>query len=214
MIAIGAVAARPTLGPFPSTSDVGRRLTALHHGRIRSAVAGQANAILLAPALRPADHEQLTLNPRGFRRVQARWLGLGPVARLGWAKERRVCQAVRVRRPGGGTLLVANLHATSYPADQRLADAELLRAATFVDGLARPDEPMLFCGDLNVPAARSRTLTDLLGEEWGFSGPVPGIDQILVRGLPSSKPRRWPEERRRVEGRLLSDHTPVEVRIG
>ena len=52
-------------------------------------------------------------------------------------------------------------------------------------------------------------------EEWGFSQPLAGsIDQILVRGAPSTPPEAWPEERRRVGRRLLSDHAPVELRIG
>jgi hypothetical protein len=50
--------------------------------------------------------------------------------------------------------------------------------------------------------------------ERGYSDPPPGIDQILVRGLPASEPDVWPEERRRVGGRLLSDHAPVELRVG
>jgi endonuclease/exonuclease/phosphatase family metal-dependent hydrolase len=40
------------------------------------------------------------------------------------------------------------------------------------------------------------------------------IDQILVRGLPSTSPVRWPDDRRRVDGRLLSDHAPVELTVG
>jgi hypothetical protein len=35
-----------------------------------------------------------------------------------------------------------------------------------------------------------------------------------VRGLSSSSPVAWPEDRRRVDGRLLSDHAPVELRVG
>jgi endonuclease/exonuclease/phosphatase (EEP) superfamily protein YafD len=146
--------------------------------------------------------------------VQARRLGLPLVARLGWAKERRVCQAIRLRRPDGTTLLVGNLHATSFPADQRLPDAELFRAAWFVTGLAAPEEPVVLCGDFNVPFSRSRTLRDLAGHEWGFSKPGRGIDHVLVRGLDASAPLRWPDERRRLDGRLLSDHAPVEVRLG
>lgn len=49
----------------------------------------------------------------------------------------------------------------------------------------------------------------------GWSEPLAGsIDQILVRGLPSSGLAAWPAERRRVEGRLLSDHAPVEMMVG
>ena len=214
MAAVGEVAARPSLGPLPSTAGIGKALTSLNHGLLRSAFAGQANAILVRPPLRIVDREMMVLNARGFRRAQARWLGVGLVARLGWANERRVCHAVRVRRPDGTTLVVANLHATSYRPDERLADAELLRAASFADALAAPDEPVVIGGDLNVTAARSWTLTDLAGPEWGFSKAGPGIDQLLVRGAPATAPERWPADRRRVDGRVLSDHAPVEVRVG
>jgi endonuclease/exonuclease/phosphatase family metal-dependent hydrolase len=111
-------------------------------------------------------------------------------------------------------MLVANLHATSYPPDERLADAEILRAAAFVDALAARDEPIVIGGDVNVTGTRSWTLAELAGPEWGFSPPGPGIDQILVRGAPASAPEPWPAERRRVAGRLLSDHAPVDVRVG
>jgi endonuclease/exonuclease/phosphatase family metal-dependent hydrolase len=214
MTAVGEVAARPSIGPLPSTAEIGRALTSLNHGLLRSAFSGQANAILVRPPLRVLDREAIVLNDRRFRRAQARWLGLGLAARLGWAKERRVCQALRLRLPDGATMLVANLHATAYGPDERLADADLLRAATFVDALAGPDEPIVLGGDLNVTAARSWTQTDLTGPEWGFSAPGPGIDQILVRGLTTTAAAPWLPERRRVGGRLLSDHAPVELRVG
>jgi endonuclease/exonuclease/phosphatase family metal-dependent hydrolase len=214
MSAVGAVAARPTLGPLPSTAEIGRIVTSLNHGLLRSAFAGQANAVLVGGGLRVRDDRCVALNPLRFRRAQARWLGLDLLARLAWARERRVCQAVRVAAEDGSTLVVGNLHATSYDADQRLADAELLRAAWFVDAVATPGEPIVICGDFNVTAARSRTLADLAGPEWGFSGGAPGIDHVLVRGLAAGAPEPWLPERRRVGGRLLSDHAPVEVRIG
>jgi endonuclease/exonuclease/phosphatase family metal-dependent hydrolase len=213
MAATAAVAARPTVGPLPSTPEVGRVITSLDHGLFRSAFAGQANAVLVGDGLRIVDERSTTLNPRRFRRAQARRLGLDLLARLAWAKERRVCQAVRVASENGETLVVANLHATSYPADRRLADAEVLRAAWFVDAVAVPGEPVLLCGDFNVAGDRSRTLADLAGPEWGFSAAGKGIDHVLVRGAEAGPPRRWPPERRRVDGRLLSDHAPVEVRV-
>jgi hypothetical protein len=37
---------------------------------------------------------------------------------------------------------------------------------------------------------------------------------VLVRGLPVARPRVWPDERRRVDGRVLSDHPPVEAVVG
>lgn len=214
MTAVADVAQRPRLGPIPSTAAVGRTLTGLHHGVFRSAFTGQANAILLRSDLRIAEHRHLPLNPLGFRRAQARLLGLGVVTRLAWAKERRVCQAVRVAR-GGDALVVANLHATGYSVDKRLADAELLRAAVFVDGFAKPEEPIVLGGDFNVSVRTSRTIASLSDPEWGFSGATPtGIDHVLVRGLPASSPERWEPDRRLHEGRQLSDHAPVDVKVG
>jgi endonuclease/exonuclease/phosphatase family metal-dependent hydrolase len=174
MTALGAVAARPRL----LSAELGRLITDLDHGLLRSAFTGQANAILLAPALRAGEHRTMVVSRSG---------------------ERRVCQAVRVDDVG----LVANFHVTGGD----VAHEQLVRAAAFADALAGPDEPVLLCGDANT-----QQFDELAG--WGFSEPAPGIDQILVRGLPATRPVVWPEERRRLEGRLLSDHPPVELRVG
>ena len=180
MTPIGAVAARPRLG----SAALGKAITDLHHGRLRSALTGQANAILVARALRVVETRTTTLSRRG-------------------EGERRVCQTVRVADLG----LVANLHVTTA-----LAEEQFLRAATFVEELAEPDEPVILCGDTNVRPGGGETYRQL--RAWGFSEPAPGIDQIVVRGLPSTPPIAWPEERRRVGGRLLSDHAPVELTVG
>ena len=212
MTAVGDVARRPMLGPFPSTPEIGRVLTELNHGLLRSAFTGQANAILLDRALEVVDHRRVVLNPFRFRRAQARRLGLSRREQWLWGKERRICQAVRLRREAG-TLVAANLHATGWP-DKRPPDAELLRAATFVDGLALPGEPVLLCGDFNVSVRTSRTLAELMTSEWGFTGAMPvGLDHILVRGLVAGEPRAWPPERRLFAGKLWSDHAPVEVEV-
>jgi endonuclease/exonuclease/phosphatase family metal-dependent hydrolase len=207
MRSFGAVAARPLLG----SAELSRLITELNHGLLRSAVTGQANAILLGDALRPLGEASLVLNPRGFRSAKARELDLDFALRLAWAKERRVCQAVRAEVEGR-PLTVANLHASSVP-DRRCQDAELLRAAVFADSFAEPGDVLVLAGDLNVVAPGSATLEALNGSEWGFSPPIPGLDQVLVRGASASPPQRWPEERRRAAGRLLSDHAPVETRI-
>ena len=213
MTAVGAVAARARIGPVPSSAELGQMLTHLNYGLLRSAFSGQANAVLAGPRLRVLEEWTLVLNPYEFRREQARWLGLDLVTRLAWAKERRVCVVVRVALPdGGGTAVASSLHMTSLASEERVADAELRRAAAFLDGLAAPDEPVFLCGDTNVSASRSRTMADL--REWGWSEPGPHIDHVLVRGLPATPPFVWPEERRRVGGRLLSDHAPVEVTAG
>lgn len=213
MRAFPVVAQRPTIGPFPGSARLGRVVTELHHGLLRSAFTGQGNAILVSRALRPREHESMPLNSRAFRRAQAEWLELPLVARLAWARERRAVQALRLEGHGG-TVLVGNLHATSFPADRRLADAELLRAAVYVDGLARAGEPVVLAGDFNVTFRESRTLRDLAGDDWRFTGATPqGIDHVLVRGVGASPPLRWPPERRRRGDLLLSDHAPVEVTL-
>ncbi len=104
--------------------------------------------MLVGPGLRVLETHELQLNAPRFRDAQARWLRLPLIARLAWAKERRVAHAVRVGLPDGGTMLVANLHATAYRPDGRLADAELFRAAVWVDALAGPDEPTILAGRL------------------------------------------------------------------
>jgi endonuclease/exonuclease/phosphatase family metal-dependent hydrolase len=213
MAAVGDVAKRPSLGPFPSTAEIGRVLTELNHGLFRSAFTGQANGVLVGAALSVVEHRRVVLNPYRFRRAQARRLGLARSARLAWAVERRLCQALRLRRDDT-TFVVGNLHATSYGPDKRLADAELLRAAVFIDGFAYPTEPVLLCGDFNLSVRNSRTLAALMTDEWGFAGATPtGIDHLLVRGFAAGEAQVWPRERRMRQGQLLSDHAPVEVRV-
>jgi endonuclease/exonuclease/phosphatase family metal-dependent hydrolase len=207
MRSFGAVAARPLLG----SAELGRVITELHHGLLRSALTGQANAILLGETLRPVADSSIVLNPRRFRRALARELDLERSVRLAWAKERRVCHAVRAE-VGDRFLTIANLHASSVP-DRRCQDAELLRAAVFTDSFAEPEDALVLAGDFNVVAPTSKTLQALAGPDWGFTEPVPGLDQVLVRGAPATRPEKWPEERRRVAGRLLSDHSPVETRL-
>jgi endonuclease/exonuclease/phosphatase family metal-dependent hydrolase len=180
MAALGAVAARPRLW----SAELGRLITEVDHGRFRSALTGQANAILLTRALRVRQERTLMVSRNG---------------------ERRVCQAVRVADVG----LIGNVHATGG----LVADEQFLRAAAFVDALAEPGEPVILAGDANIVPGRGDIYGEL--EEWGLSRPLAGsIDQILVRGAPSTPPEAWPEERRRVGGRLLSDHAPVELRVG
>jgi endonuclease/exonuclease/phosphatase family metal-dependent hydrolase len=203
---VGDIAMRPRIPGL-----LGVKLTDLHSGFIRSGVEGQANAMLLGHGIELLQHEILVLNPRSFRRREADRLSLDWRARLAWALERRICQALRLRLADGRVLLAANVHATSY-LDKRVPDAELLRAATFVDALAHPGEPVILGGDFNVTTVSSPTLRALSGPEWRFSQAGPGLDHVLVRGLRVVEgERHWPDERRRQGTALLSDHAPVEV---
>jgi len=199
MTALADVARRPRFGPVPIPTSLGRSLTFINPGLLRSAFSGQGNAILLGEGLLPVAHEAVVLNPADFRREESRRLGLDLVARLAWEKERRICQIVRVEP----RLLVANLHATSSPGDPRLPAAELRRVARLVLERATPEDTVVIGGDFNVPGDE--------GAIEGFSPPGPGIDQVLVRGEQPSPLRAWPDDRRRRGGMLFSDHSPVEL---
>ena len=179
MTTFGAVAARPRL----RSAKLGRRITDLHHGLLRSAVTGEANVVLVARGLEAHD-------PR--------------TEVIGAGRLRRVCQTVRVEGVG----VVANFHASGGS----LADAQFLLAAQFVERVAGDDEPIVLAGDANILPGEGDTYAEL--HDRGYSEPIAGsIDQVLVRGLPSTSPQRWPEQRRVVRGRLLSDHAPVEIRV-
>jgi endonuclease/exonuclease/phosphatase family metal-dependent hydrolase len=201
MQVFGQVAARPTIGPLPSTAQLGRRLTDLHPGLFRSAFEGQANATLVSSEWTILSRHVLTLNPVGFRLRQGRLHSLPPVTQLAWGKERR--QALAVRLEGG--LVVTNLHATNAR-NPRIADAEVLRAAEWSIGLAR-EAPCILAGDFNVDTARSVVIDHLDG----FSKAGPGVDHVLVRGMSAGPYDRWTPERRRLGELVLSDHAPVEV---
>ena len=201
MTAVGDVAQRPRLGPIPIPAGIGRKLTDLSPGRLRSAFSGQGNAILLGEGRRVVRHEVLTLNPGPFRRQQARRLGLDLVTRLAWGKERRICQVVRL----ADGLVVANLHATGSLGEPRIPAAELRRAVPSIEALARDGGTVVIAGDFNAVAAH-----------WvldGYSEPGPGIDHIAVRGAESTRIAVWPDERRLLAGMLLSDHPPIEIEL-
>jgi hypothetical protein len=209
---VGDVSARPMLGPVPIPAAVGRLLTTPHHGRIRSAFSGQGNAIALAPGIDVLARYLLELNPPGFRRELGEALGLDRHARRAWASERRIAHAVRVPA-GPRNVFLANMHCTSYPADGRIPDVELRRAADWAIATAAAGDVVVLAGDFNVRPSSSETLAWLASPEGGFSAPGPGIDHVLVKGAEARPPVVWPEARRRHDGRLLSDHAPVEVEI-
>jgi endonuclease/exonuclease/phosphatase family metal-dependent hydrolase len=204
----GDVAARPRA----LSARLGGRITDLNHGLLRSAFSGQGNAIEVSPRLRVLSHTHLVLNAYRFRARIARELRLGRRTRLAWARERRIVQAVRLADAHGRTFLVANLHCTSWH-DRRLADAEVRRAAWFAMSTAAPSDVVVLAGDFNVTAADSPALQELASPDWGFSRADVGIDHILVKGAHVSAPRRWPDAQRTHDGRLLSDHAPVEVDV-
>lgn len=164
---------------------VARAVTEFSPSRLRSALTGQANALLLGARVEAGEERLLQLNPE-----VSRWQWL--LAR----GQRRYCQALHATVEGRH-LLLANLHATNDP---RLAAGEVERAANFVAHAER----CVLLGDFNAPRFAPA----------GFSGAIAGIDQILVRGLDFERPpEAWPVERRRLDESVLSDHAPVEAVI-
>jgi endonuclease/exonuclease/phosphatase family metal-dependent hydrolase len=137
----------------------------------------------------------ILVNPR-FEVGEHRTLVLNPYlswrARMLQWKHRRVCQSLQVTARGR-ELVIGNLHAAPVR-DQIMLASEFLADA----------ERCLLCGDFNLGKF----------EIAGFSAPIEGLDQILARGLDFEQPPlAWPEDRRRLDGLLLSDHAPIEAVI-
>ena len=70
-----------------------------------------------------------------------------------------------------------------------------------------------FLLDKKEPNHEDPIVTYNFARGWLDNSADVGIDHILVRGLDASPPVRWPDERRLHEGRLLSDHAPVEREV-
>jgi endonuclease/exonuclease/phosphatase family metal-dependent hydrolase len=161
---------------------LGGWITRLDQGFFRSAVSGQANAILFDRRLEPLEQRWSVIS-RGRR-------------------ERRICQAVRLQG-----MVVANLHASGVAGHPEVGADEALRALAFVEALAQPGDALVFAGDFNL---RPSQLPDLPG----FSPPGGGIDHILVRGASAGPIEVWPEAERTTEVGVLSDHAPIQLRVG
>jgi endonuclease/exonuclease/phosphatase family metal-dependent hydrolase len=187
-MAVFSARTRHRLGRF------GRRPTDVHHGYIRSLLTGQANAILVAKKLSALEHGRRVLSGRLIE----------------WPNERRVSHGVRIRDVNGGELAIVNLH-LSHTGQGRPTQAELRTTVAFAGELARTGEPIVLAGDFNLTSA-SQGLQELVGV--GYSPPGSGIDHIMVRGAPSTPLEVWPVERRTIDGRVLSDHPPVELYVG
>jgi endonuclease/exonuclease/phosphatase family metal-dependent hydrolase len=121
-----------------------------------------------------------------------RWVRISEAGR-----ERRVCHAVLLEG-----LVLGNVHATNDFRRPEVPRAELKHAHTLLMRMAdhSAEKPArVLAGDFNL---RDPSL------------PGPNIDHIVVAGIEHGELVAWPEERRRHNGAVLSDHAPVEVRIG
>jgi endonuclease/exonuclease/phosphatase family metal-dependent hydrolase len=131
MTEVAVVARRPRLGPLPVPATFGRALTAPHHGIVRSAFAGQGNAILLAP---------------GLRVLASALLRLGERTR---GHDARVAQLAELER-----LVVANVHCSPSPR----GETELASALCWAEEAVRPGDVLIFAGDFNTPPEHSKTI--------------------------------------------------------
>ena len=109
-------------------------------------------------------------------------------------RERRVCHAVRL-----DGIVIGNVHASNEFKRPQVPRAELKRAHDLVDSMAAAGEARVLAGDFNL---RDPDL------------PGPNIDHIVVAGIAHGPLDVWPDERRLHNGAVLSDHAPVEMRIG
>ena len=116
--------ARPPLWPGPLSTWVTRS----HQGFFRSGLAGQANAILVAPKHAATD--------LGHERISE--------SRL----ERRLVQAVRIA--GAPGVAIGNLHASNDFVRPEVPREEAARAAAFVEEAATPGDIVVLAGDFNV----------------------------------------------------------------
>jgi len=167
-------------------APLAKLVTDLDARRVRSSLTGQANVLLAGPHIELGEQRLLLLNPE-----VSKWDWLfrrGP--------QQRFVQAVDATAYGRA-FVVANVHTTNRPEQ---AVRELERAAAFVAEAER----CVLSGDFNV---RRHTVE-------GYTPPIDGVDQIVVRGLELERgPEAWPRERRMVDGAVLSDHAPVEAVI-
>lgn len=109
-------------------------------------------------------------------------------------RERRVCHAVRL-----DGIVVGNVHCSNEFVRTEIPKEELKRAHALVDGLAAAGEARVLAGDFNLV-------------DPGLPGPE--IDHVVAAGIEHGPLVVWPEERRRHDGVVLSDHAPVEMRLG
>ena len=116
--------AKRSLVPGPLGGVLHRRWPRL----IRSAITGQANAILLAPRHEVFAHRSMRVSERG--------------------RERRVCHAVRL-----DGLVLGNVHASNEFENPEVPRAELRRAHDLVDWLAgewSESDARVLAGDFNL----------------------------------------------------------------
>lgn len=214
MQAVAVRATRPRLGIVPLPARLARRLGALNSGRL-ARLQGRGNVILIPAKATVRSSKTLTLNTNVFCEERGAELGLSEKEMRRWERERRICHLVQYELPNRQRFIAATLQTTSYPADLRLADAELRRATNFVDRRSEVEEVVVVAGDFNIARTESETIKELETSPPEFRWDDRGahVDNVLVRGTSPTSARVWSNEERTRGGRLLSDHYPIEIEL-
>lgn len=215
MRAIPARSERPSIGFVAVPAGLAKLLSAPHSGRLQAAFGGRGNVILIPREAKVRNVKTLTLNTNIFCEEKGPELGLDAKQVRRWQRDRRVCHLVQYELPNRQRVLAATLHATSHLPDLRLADAELQRALHFVDRRAEVEEVVIVAGDFNIGRAESRTIKELEGRpvetRWDVKGAH--VDHVLVRNGSAATARVWTREERTRDGRVLSNHYPIEIEV-
>ena len=192
-----------------SAGRLARRLTRLHPRRLRSALSGQANAILFARRLSPHEHRDLVLNPAWFRTQCRRPARPTPGERSAWARNRRVAQVYASR--AGYARSSSSTRTSRRRPTAAAADAELARVLALARTLPRPaSRSSCAATSTSLPARSQNARRPRQGA--AIHPPARGSTTSLVRGLELTRgPEPWPDAARRLGDVLLSDHAPLEA---
>ena len=204
-----ATAGRPGRALPAGAAALGAAAAARWSGGMTAALVRRAGAPWLAGRARRRDHAPATRASSARRSPARRTRSCSgrrspcatiASARSATAGERRICHAVRL-----DGLVVGNLHATNDFPDQACRAGRSGAREELVADVARDGDVCVLAGDFNVARGRARAARPA-----GRSS-VPGSTtcSCAARRRARSSPGR--EQRRVVDGRVLSDHAPVET---
>ena len=167
-----------------------------------------------APARRAATagEDSIVLNPPSFRRAQARALQLDRRMQLRLGEG-----AARLPRgPGepGERFSRSRTCTTRACRTGASPTRSCMRAAVFADSVRRARGRARRWPATSTSSASARRRSSCWRARNGASRDrSPGSTRCSYAAPQAGHVQRWPDERRRFEGRLLSDHAPVEVTI-
>ena len=133
----------------------------------------------------PVGEDSIVLNPRSFRRAEAKKLELDLRTRLEWARERRVCQAVRAETDGRSSRSRTSTRRVSTAAAQTSSCSGRPTSRSRSPSPATRSCSRATSTSAREPRRRSKHLDGVLGAD---SGHRPGARQ----GAEALGTERWP----------------------